>query len=66
VAQYTSGTPVTYTPTASTTTLSHWALTVLTAGQLARIKMINWGGLGTSLVGQQHACHSDGAGHRFQ
>lgn len=51
MAQYTSGTPATYTPTASTTTLSHWALTVLTAGFLARIKMITWGGDGTSLVG---------------
>lgn len=51
MAQYTSGSPVTYTPVASTTTLGHWVLTVLTAGQLARVKMINWGGLGTSLVG---------------
>ena len=51
MAQFSSGTPVTYTPTASTTTLSHFALTVLTAGQLAHVKMFNWGGLGTSLVG---------------
>jgi len=51
VAQYDAGTPDTYTPTASTTTLSHWVLTVLTAGQLARVKMFNWGGSGTSLVG---------------
>lgn len=51
MAQFSSGTPNTYTPTASTTTMSHWALTVLTVGQMAKVKMINWGGDGTSLVG---------------
>src|SRR3979490_3278273 len=51
MSQFSSGTPATYTPTASTTTLSHWALTALTTGVLAKIKMINWGGDGTSLVG---------------
>jgi len=51
MSQFSSGTPATYTPTASTTTLSHFALTVLTAGQMAMVKMINWGGDGTSLVG---------------
>jgi hypothetical protein len=51
MAQFSSGTPATYTPTASTTTLSHYALTVLTVGQLAKVKMFSWGGDGTSLVG---------------
>jgi len=51
MAQYSSGTPATYTPTASTTVLSHWALTVLTVGQMAKVKLISWGGDGTSLVG---------------
>jgi len=51
MAQFTSGTPSTFTPTASTTTLNSFVLTVLTAGQLAAVKMISWGGDGTSLVG---------------
>jgi hypothetical protein len=51
MAQFSSGTPATYTPTASTTTLSHWALTVLTVGQMAKVKLISWGGDGTSLIG---------------
>jgi len=51
MAQFSSGTPNTFTPVPTTTTLNNWVLTVLTAGQLARIKMFNWGGLGTSLVG---------------
>lgn len=51
MAQFTSGTPATFTPTASTTTLAAGVLTVLTAGQLAKVKMIAWGGDGTSLVG---------------
>jgi hypothetical protein len=31
--------------------VNNWVLTALTAGQLAKVKMINWGGAGTSLVG---------------
>jgi hypothetical protein len=51
VAQFTSGSPSTFTPTASTTTLNTYVLTVLTAGQITKTKMISWGGDGTSLVG---------------
>jgi hypothetical protein len=51
MAQFGGGTPATYTPVANTTDVNAWVLNVLTAGQLARVKMINWGGLGTSLVG---------------
>lgn len=51
MAQFGSGTPATFTPTASTTTLNAWVLGMLTVGNLAAIKMISWGGDGTSLVG---------------
>lgn len=51
MAQFSSGSPSTFTPTASTTTLNTFVLTVLTAGQLAAVKMFSWGGDGTSLVG---------------
>lgn len=51
MAQFSSGTPGTFTPTASTTDANAAVLTVLTAGQMAKVKMINWGGDGTSLVG---------------
>lgn len=51
MAQFTATTPSTFTPTASTTTLNHGVLTTLTAGQLTKVKMISWGGDGTSLVG---------------
>lgn len=51
MAQFSSGTPATFTPTASTTVVNAAVLTVLTAGQIAKVKMINWGGDGTSLVG---------------
>lgn len=51
MAQFSTGSPSTFTPTASTTTLNTWVLTVLTAGQLAMVKMFAWGGDGTSLVG---------------
>ena len=44
MAQFTSGTTATFTPTASTTTLNSWVLTVTTVGQTARVKMFNWGG----------------------
>jgi len=51
MAQFTSGTPATFTPVASTTDLNAAVLTTLTTGQHAKVKMINWGGRGTSLVG---------------
>lgn len=51
MAQFDSGTPATFTPVASTTQINSWVLTVLTAGQMANVKMISWGGDGTSLVG---------------
>jgi hypothetical protein len=51
MAQFAVHTPATFTPTASTTTLNSWVLTVLTAGQLTKVKMFDWGGDGTSLVG---------------
>jgi len=51
MAQFTSGSPSTFTPTASTTTLNTYVLTTLTTGQLSKTKMISWGGDGTSLVG---------------
>ena len=51
MAQFFSGSPATYTPTASTTVLSHYALTAPTVGSTAKVKMINWGGDGTSLIG---------------
>lgn len=51
MATFSAGTPNTFTPVASATDVNAAVLTVLTAGQIARVKMINWGGLGTSLVG---------------
>ncbi len=51
MAQFAAHTPATFTPTASTTTLNSWVLTSLTAGQLGKVKMFDWGGDGTSLVG---------------
>lgn len=51
MSQFSSGSPATYTPEESTTTLPHWVLTVLTAGQIAKIKMITWGGSGEALKG---------------
>lgn len=49
--QFASGTPATFTPVASATDVNAAVLTVLTVGQMAKVKMINWGGMGTSLVG---------------
>jgi hypothetical protein len=49
--QFSASTPGTYTPVANSTDLNGLVLTVLTVGQMAKVKMINWGGLGTSLVG---------------
>lgn len=51
MAQFASGSPATFTPTASTTTLNTWVLSALTVGYLGKVKMIAWGGDGTSLVG---------------
>lgn len=51
MAQFAAHTPATFTPTASTTTLNSWVLSTLTVGQLAKVKMFDWGGDGTSLVG---------------
>lgn len=51
MAQFTSGSPSTFTPTASTTTLNTFVLTTLTTGQLSKTKSFSWGGDGTSLVG---------------
>lgn len=51
MAQFTSGSPSTFTPTASTTTLNTYVLTTLTTGQLSKVKRISWGGDGTSLIG---------------
>ena len=51
MATFSAGTPATFTPVASTTDVNAAVLTVLTAGQLCKVKMINWGGNGTSLVG---------------
>jgi hypothetical protein len=51
MAQFSSGTPSTFTPTASTTTLAAGGLQMLTVGDIAKVKMFNWGGDGSSLVG---------------
>jgi len=51
MAQFAAHTPATFTPTANTTTINSWVLTTLTVGQLAKVKMFDWGGDGTSLVG---------------
>jgi hypothetical protein len=39
-------------PSASATTLTNGTLTLLTVGDIASVKMINWGGSDTSLVAQ--------------
>lgn len=49
--QFSSGTPNTYTPVANSTDVNGAVLTVTTVGQMAKVKMINWGGMGVSLVG---------------
>lgn len=51
MAQFASGTPATFTPTASTTTCNSWVLATTTVGQVAAIKMFNWGGNGTTSTG---------------
>ena|ERR1700758_2153123 len=40
-----------FTPVANATQANNFALTVLTAGQLVKVKMINWGGSGTTSTG---------------
>ena len=42
-----------FTPTASTTTINSWVLTVLTVGQWAQIKKYGFGGMGTTSTGYQ-------------
>lgn len=49
--QFSSGTPATFTPVASTTDTNAAVLSALTVGQSAKVAMINWGGSHTSLVG---------------
>jgi hypothetical protein len=44
MAQFTSSTPNTFTPVASTTQMSNWNIQVNTVGQFAQVKMFNWGG----------------------
>lgn len=51
MATFSSGTPATFTPTASGSTLSAGGLQMLTVGSMAKVKWFNWGGSGTSLVG---------------
>lgn len=40
-----------FTPVAHATQADNWVLTVLTVGQLAKIKMITWGGRSTTSTG---------------
>jgi hypothetical protein len=51
MAQFSCGTNATFTPTASTTVLASGGVAMPTAGQIGKVKMFNWGGDGTSLVG---------------
>ncbi len=51
MAQFSCGTNATFTPTASPTVLASGGVAMPTAGQIGKVKMINWGGRGTSLVG---------------
>src|SRR5882672_11647891 len=51
MAQFSCGTNATFTPTASTTNLTNGGIALPTAGNIAKVKMFNWGGDGTSLVG---------------
>lgn len=50
MAQFSAGNSG-FTPVANATALNNWTLTQLTAGNIASVKMISWGGSGTSLVG---------------
>ena len=40
-----------FTPVANATQANNFVLTQLTAGNIASVKMVAWGGMGTSLVG---------------
>jgi len=51
MADFSCGTNATFTPTASTTNLTNGGVAMPTAGNIGKVKMINWGGDGTSLVG---------------
>src|SRR5277367_5616154 len=51
MAQFSSA-QVGVTAAASATNLSNYVLTLLTAGDIASVKMISWGGSDTSLVAQ--------------
>jgi hypothetical protein len=50
MAQFSAGN-ANFTPVANATQANNFALTTLTVGNLAKVKMFNWGGSGTSLVG---------------
>lgn len=50
MAQFSAGNAG-FTPVANATQLNNFVLTQLTAGNVASVKMIAWGGSGTSLVG---------------
>lgn len=50
MSQFSSGNE-NFTPAASATALNNWALTVLTAGQVAMVKKYSWGGGGTTSTG---------------
>lgn len=52
MAQFSSGNAA-FTPVASTTQINSWVLSTLTVGQMAKVKMINWGGMGTTSTGYQ-------------
>jgi len=51
MAQLSCSTNATFTPTASTTVLANGGVAMPTAGNIGKVKMFNWGGRGTSLVG---------------
>jgi hypothetical protein len=50
MAQFSCGTNATFTPTASNTVMASGGIALPTAGNVAKVKMINWGGSGTSLA----------------
>lgn len=50
MSQFSAGNAA-FTPVANATQLNNWVLTALTVGMISKVKMISWGGMGTSLVG---------------
>lgn len=40
-----------FTPVANATQLNNWVFTAITAGIIGKVKMINWGGSGTTSTG---------------